>query len=74
MAKVVVEISGYELKTRLDDVPQVGDEVMISEEMLAGTEEAGVPEYYFGCVYLVTGRRWQFERGKTRCLLELKVL
>lgn len=74
MAKVFVEVSGYELETRLDDVPQVGDEVMLSEEMLAETEEAGVPEYYFGCVYLVTGRRWQFERGKTRCLLELKVL
>lgn len=73
MAKVVVEISGYELKTRLDDVPQMGDEVELTAEVLIDDALPAIPEHCIGGIYMVTGRRWKLET-KTMCLWELKRL
>lgn len=70
MVRVTIEVAGYVLETRLESVPQVGDEVELTAEMLT---DAAVPEHCIGYVYLVTGRRWKRET-ETLCRLELKKL
>ena len=53
MVRVTIEVAGYVLETRLESVPQVGDEVELTAGMLTDT---AVPKHCIGYVYLVTGR------------------
>lgn len=73
MVKVTIEVAGYVFETRLEDVPQVGDEVELTAEVLTDNALPAIPEHCIGGIYLVTGRRWKQET-KTLCLLELKRL
>lgn len=70
MVRVTIEVAGYVLETRLESVPQVGDEVELTAGMLTDT---AVPKHCIGYVYLVTGRRWKQET-ETLCQLELRKL
>lgn len=71
--RVTIEIDGYVSDTRLEYVPQVGDEVELTAGMLTVTGQAVIPKPYIGHRYLVTGRRWKRER-ETLCQVELKRL
>ena len=92
MIKVFVEISGSTLETKLESVPQVGDELILSVNMLTPAAQSYLAnplfavlhsdtpplvnalEHYTGCVYLVTGRTWRYEKKDTQCHLSLKEL